>query len=231
MNDPRQDSQSKQSISDALQSGTSPDEFVTALKSNGYAPQVDENSLAEAEQISKSMFKDEGEAFKRLVNDGMSVDDAHSTLNQRWNEALGQTTEDENAQLEKLREDGVSAASAIKNIQKRRIDEKWANEHPFKNFAEGVLDVGAGAASLAMEQVGNVAGFLGSDYGQQFAQETKEATAETGLAGGTGYQTGRNILGIGESIAAAPSSWATEAGMAKTLAGRAGQGAAIGAYQ
>ena len=136
-----------------------------------------------AERLASDMFDEEKTALFTQVKQGIDPYQAYHNIEERWNNVLPNMTDEEKELLREYKKDKISVASAIKNIKTRRRDEQWSEENPFKSFAKSVLiDVPVGALALGMEQVGNLADFVNPESGgKEFAQATKEATAETGF--------------------------------------------------
>lgn len=210
-----------------MESVMAPTKSLTRIKNTAPSPQLS----ATPTQIPQSkpgltLFSDEKQIKDRMIADGLTDDEAENMIRERRKDLFGGDSKiapKEAEMLKKMADDGIPAKEAVSMIQERRKDQdkQYSEAHPVKTAAKELFNVGAGAASLAAEQIGNVLDFAFPESG--FAEDVagvKEATSQ--MQDSTGFKFGRNVLGTGEMIATGP------AKVAPTLGGRMFQGAAVG---
>jgi hypothetical protein len=194
------------------------------------------------------LFKDETEAYQKMMDSGLDDAGAKELIKQRRSDLMGGNTQlkqSEAAALLKMREAGLDAKTAIKLLtDKRNADE--AARPAWKKAGEGVLNLAAGNLQTIAQYGGNALDFLtggklgaGEDVKQMLEQNKKDFGDSAAFTAGTyapdvamAVAPGGALLKGGKAVAQGTQAAGTLAKVgraAATVGKSAGVGATYGA--
>jgi len=196
-------------------------------------------------QSGMRLFKDETEAYQKMMDSGLDDATAQDMIKQRRSDLMGGNTQlkqSEAAALLKMREAGLDAKTAIKLLtDKRNADE--AARPAWKKAGEGALNLAAGNLQTIAQYGGNALDFLtggklgaGEDVKQMLEQNKKDFGDSAAFTVGTyapdvaaTVAPGGALLKGGKAVAQGAQAVSKAAKIVTTLGKSAAVGGAYGA--